>query len=378
MTRTFRRTLLLFLLIVGVSAAVGAAHYALRGGSVLRGGTVAGLQGSGGALVEAARQRLAEVIPPNPFGRKTGGIRVYFAPSDGAGSDRIDAAFLDFLRSARRSIHGAFYDLQWAEAARVLAEKRGEGVDVALVCDSDYKDREAVKICLRAGIKIVFDGRSALMHDKFCVIDGERVWTGSTNCTENGMFRNNNNSLIVVSDKLAADYAAEFQEMFGQGKFGKSSPRATPYPQLTVEGVDVECYFAPEDDVYQEIEAEIEAARASIDFMAFSFTLRDLAKAMVRRQDDGVRVRGIFDTQQAASRYSQDEYLAEKGATIYLDRNPHVMHHKVIVVDGQTVVTGSYNFSKSAEEKNDENVIIIHSADIAKEYVREFEKLALN
>ena len=63
MTRTFSRTLLLFLLIVGVSAAVGAAHYALRGGSVLRGGTVAGLSGS--ALVEAAQERLAEIIPPS-------------------------------------------------------------------------------------------------------------------------------------------------------------------------------------------------------------------------------------------------------------------------------------------------------------------------
>lgn len=372
MTKPFFRTLLLFLLIVGVSAAVGAAHYALRGG------TVAGLSGSGGALVEAARQQLAEVIPPNPLGRNTGGIRLYFAPCDGTGSDRIDAAFLDFLRSARRSIYGAFYDFQWSEAARVLVEKRAEGVDVGLVCDSDYKDREAVKACLQAGIKVVFDDRNALMHDKFCVVDGERVWTGSTNCTENCMFRNNNNSLMILSDKLAANYAAEFKEMFTQGKFGKKSPRATPYPQLTVEGVDVECYFAPEDDVYKELEAEIDGARASIDFMAFSFTSRDLAEAMAKRGRDGVRVRGIFDTQQAASRYSQDEYLAEKGATVYLDRNPHVMHHKVIVVDGQTVVTGSYNFSKSAEEKNDENVLIIHSADIAKEYLREFEKLALN
>jgi phosphatidylserine/phosphatidylglycerophosphate/cardiolipin synthase-like enzyme len=166
--------------------------------------------------------------------------------------------------------------------------------------------------------------------------------------------------------------------MFTQGKFGKKSPRATPYPQLTVGDVGVECYFAPEDDVYKEIEAEIGNARASIDFMAFSFTSRNLAEAMVKRRRDGVRVRGIFDTQQAASRYSQDEYLAGKGATIYLDGNPRAMHHKAIVVDGQTVVTGSYNFSKSAEEKNDENVLIIHSAEIAKEYAGEFERLTMN
>lgn len=376
MTKRFFRTLFLFLLIVAVSAAVAAAHH------VLRGGTVAGLSGSGSVLVEAAQQRLAEIIPPSPFGTRSFGgndsIRIYFAPSGEPGAERIDEAFLDFLRSAKKSIYGAFYDFEWTEAARVLAEKKSEGVDVALVCDSDYGSREAIKACAQAGIKVVFDERNGLMHDKFCVVDGERVWTGSTNCTENCLFRNNNNSLAILSEKLAANYAAEFDEMFTQGRFGKKSPRATPYPQLAVGDVNIECYFAPEDDVSREVEAEIEAAKTSIDFLAFSFTSRDLAEAMARRQRAGVRVRGVFDTQQAGSKYSQDEYLAQKGAAVYMDSAPHAMHHKVIVVDGQTVVTGSYNFSKSAEEKNDENVVIIHSAEIAKEYEREFEKLSVN
>ncbi len=370
MTKRFFRTLLLLLLIVCISAAVAAAHY------LLRGGTIAGLSGSGGALVDAAQEQLAKVIPPNPLTRSPAGIQVYFAPSDGAGTETIDQAFLDFLRSARRSIYGAFYDFQWAEAARVLAEKRAEGVDVALVCDSDYKNREAVNACLQAGIKVVFDDREGLMHDKFCIVDADRVWTGSTNCTENCMFRNNNNSLEILSDKLAADYAAEFQEMFTQGKFGKKSPRATPYAQLTVEGTQIECYFAPEDDVYREIASEIDAARATIDFMAFSFTSRDLAEAMANRQRDGVRVRGLFDEQQAATQYSQDEYLAKNGASVYLDKNPHVMHNKVIVVDGQTVVTGSYNFSKAAEEKNAENLLIIRDKALAERYAANWKEHA--
>lgn len=375
MKRSLARTLLLFLLIATVSAAVGAAHYALRGGTLAR------AREGGSAFVATAQSRLGTLLPrrQKPAGiGQTGGILVYFAPAANGAPDRIDAAFLDFLRSARSSIYGAFYDFQWMDAARVLIEKRGEGVEVGLVCDSDYKEREAIQACIQSGIKVVFDGRSALMHNKFCIVDGQRVWTGSTNCTENCMYRNDNNSLAVSSEGLSANYTAEFREMFAQRKFGKGSPRSTPYPRLTVNDTAMACYFSPEDNVYKKIEAEIKTATTSIDFMAFSFTSRDLAEAMARRQRDGVKVRGLFDAQQAASRYSQDEYLAERGACVWLDRNPHTMHHKVIVVDAKTVLTGSYNFSKSAEEKNDENLLVIHSPTVARNYLLELERLTAN
>jgi hypothetical protein len=155
MTKTFFRTLLLFLLIVLISAGIGAAHYFLRGG------TIAGLGGSGAAVVQAAQRRLAEVTwsrgsatppqaapqdPPQdapqapqqagpqiPQRQNDNAIRLYFTLSDGADGEKIDEAFLEFLRSAKKSIYGAFYDFQWMDAARVLVEKRGEGVDVALV-----------------------------------------------------------------------------------------------------------------------------------------------------------------------------------------------------------------------------------------------------
>ena len=190
--------------------------------------------------------------------------------------------------------------------------------------------------------------------------------------TSNGVFRNNN-AVEIESEKLSENYAAEFEEMFSKKKFGGSSPKNTKHPALTIDGTSVENYFAPEDKVQREIISEIKNAQQSIEFMAFSFTSTDITEAMANRIGEGVRIRGLFEKRNAGSTYSRDEFLADAGAKIYYDKNPNTMHHKVIVIDDETVITGSYNFSKNAETKNDENVLILHNREIAKKYVKEFE-----
>ena len=304
-------------------------------------------------------------------------IEVYFGPASAANPRGISGAFLEFLASAEETIHGAFYDFSLMEAADVLIEKHRAGIEVALVSDSRYDDRDAIAACMAAGVPVVFDERSSYMHNKFCIVDGARVWTGSTNVTRNGMQRNDNNALIVVSAKLARNYLNEFQEMFETHRFG-GGPRNTEFPEIAAGGVTIECYFAPEDRVKREIVSEIAAAVVSIDFMAFSYTSAEIAEAMADKARGGVRVRGLFERNMAGSKYSKDEYLAERGAEIHMDRNKYAMHHKVIVIDARTVIVGSYNFSKSAETRNDENVLIIHSPGIAEKYRKEFESLMPN
>ncbi len=305
-------------------------------------------------------------------------IEIFFAPCDRAERHGIDEAFLGFLQSAKTAIYGAFYDLQLQDVADVLVAKRKEGVDVRIVSDSDYAKREAIQACVQAGIKVVFDDRGAFMHNKFCVVDHERVWTGSTNITENCMFKNNNNAVMVNCKPLASDFEVEFGEMHSLHRFGKGSKYATPCPTVTVGETRIECYFAPDDQVAQEIIQEIECAGQSIDVMAFSFTSRDIAQAIGTRARQGVAVRALFEKQQAGSQYSQDEFLSGQGARVYLDNNDNNMHNKIVVVDEATVITGSYNFSNNAEKNNDENVLIIHSPEIAQKYTAEFERLILD
>lgn len=379
----------LLTIILAISVGVGVAHYVYRTGDTegVRQAidTTRSLADSaaGTALETIAKvpdelsrpgEPLLERLPDLPA-LGGGDIRVYFAPCVQASPVGIDDTFLGFLESAKTSIHGAFFELSLPEAARVLVAKKQAGVDVRLVTDSQYEHEEALRVCLAAGIPVTFESGSAFMHNKFCIVDGERIWTGSTNITENGMYRNNNNALLVNSRDLAANYLAEFSEMFEQRRFGRGSPRNTPFPEVTVEETRIECYFAPEDRVEDEIVAEVRDAGTTIDVMAFSFTSEPIAKAMAARLDKGVRVRALFETRQAGSQYAQDDFLAGKGAEVYMDANEHNMHHKVIVIDRGVVITGSYNFSKSANTENDENVLILHSPVIAERYVQEFESL---
>ncbi len=302
-------------------------------------------------------------------------VAVYFTPASHVDTDGVDDQLLAFLQGADKSILCAFYKLEWMDAAQVLIEQHRAGIAVKIVCDSDYADRDALRACIAAGIPAVLDERSALMHNKFCIVDGDRVWTGSMNVTENGLFRNDNNVIVVISPQLAANYTAEFGEMFVEREFGPRSPPGTAYPVVMVDDISFECYFAPEDDVRRQILQEIDGAGVSIDFMAFSFTSDAIAEAMAKRLAQGVAVRGVFESRNARSRHSDDEFLARQGAQTRLDKNPYTMHNKVIIIDGVTVVTGSYNFSNNAENDNDENVLIIHSPAVAERYERTFEKL---
>jgi phosphatidylserine/phosphatidylglycerophosphate/cardiolipin synthase-like enzyme len=397
----FTKSLVVLTVIVAVSVGVGVAYYVVRGGDLSHLQRESKALADPNALLETGQdlrekaaalgsdvttffsRKTAETGTPVGLGneresvgsRSEGGIQVYFAPCAPADPFGIDDAFLGFLNSATRSIHGAFFEFELPAAAEVCIEKHKQGVDVRIVSDSNYKGRSAIQSCVAAGIPVVFDNRDAFMHDKFCVVDERLVWTGSTNVTENCMYRNDNNSLVLDSPKLAEDFSAEFDEMFDLHAFGKKSPRNTPYPQVEVGDARVECYFAPEDHVQEAIMGEIGTAQSEIDVMAFSFTSGEIAKAMAARIEKGVKVRAVFDQRQAGTERSQDDYLAKRGASVRLDDNPYAMHNKVIIIDAKAVVTGSYNFTKSADTQNDENVLIIHSPNVAEIYVREFESL---
>ena len=398
--RRVLRTLGALILITLISVGVGVAHYLYRGGNLseLAGKTTRFISTYTGTLhgktilqegreavqtvTEQVRNATQEVLPPtapplqNPSSAPSPqGIQVYFAPCEPGKADSLDAAFENLLRNAKQSIVGAFFEIQLQKAADILIQKHQDGLDVRLVSDSDYRDREAVQACMRAGIPVIFDDRSAFMHNKFCVVDGTRVWTGSTNLTENCFYRNNNNALLLESPQLAADYTTEFEEMFQQHLFGKKSPQKTPYPEVVINDTRIECYFAPEDQVQTHIVDTIRKAQISIDFLAFAFTAKPVATAMADRMKTGVTIRGVFETRNANADPAQDDYLAQAGAQVRLDTNPATMHDKVIIIDETIVITGSYNFTKAADTSNDENCLIVYSADIARQYTGDFERI---
>jgi phosphatidylserine/phosphatidylglycerophosphate/cardiolipin synthase-like enzyme len=283
---------------------------------------------------------------------------------------------------SKKSFHGAFYEVSDPRIVRALVAARTRGVTVSLVTESDRarKKRSVDERLSAAGVGIVIDNRRGLMHNKFAVIDGEYVWTGSYNPTFNGAEKNNNNAILVRSRLLAEIYQRKFTAMFGEHMFG-GRRKAGPFAELTnryyvrIEGTDVNAYFSPEDNVERIILKRLSKAKNSIHFMAYSFTSDRIGEMMIAMFRRGVQVYGIFERRGSGDAHSEYHKMKLEGLHIKLDRNRGLMHHKVIVIDGRRVITGSYNFSRNARVSNDENVLIVDNKEIAAAYLAEFNRL---
>jgi phosphatidylserine/phosphatidylglycerophosphate/cardiolipin synthase-like enzyme len=270
----------------------------------------------------------------------------------------------------------AAYDFNLWSLRDALVAAHKNGVTVRVVVESDNLDELEIQDLIEEGIEVLGDRREGLMHNKFVIIDRLEVWTGSMNFTTNGAYLNDNNLLRIRSSRLAEDYTVEFEEMFVEDLFGPDDRSATPYPRLTIEGTQVEVYFSPDDGTLARLLELVGAAQESIYFLAYSFTSDELAAAMLARADDKVIVAGVFEESQYESNIGTEfDNFRLAGVSVYLDGNPRNMHHKVIIIDEQIVVTGSYNFSANAEDRNDENTLIIHGVEIAARFMQEFQRV---
>jgi len=317
---------------------------------------------------------------PTPTVLNSSWYTVYFTDPGGPTADTYrggpDEALAAAIDAARLSVDMAIYDLNLWSVRGALIDAHQRGVDVRFVTESDNMDELEVQELKEAGIEVLGDRREGLMHDKFAVIDRLEVWTGSMNFTTGGSYRDNNNLIRIQSSKLAEDYTVEFEQMFKDDHFGAEKTSGTPNPSMTINGSRVEVYFSPEDGTLAHILAAIDEAKESIYFLAYSFTSDELAQALLERSQAGVTVEGVFDEDQYHSNEGTEfDRLKNAGLDVRLDGNPRLMHHKVIIIDGQVLITGSYNFSNNAEHNNDENTLIIHNHDIAAKYLAEFQQI---
>lgn len=290
-------------------------------------------------------------------------------------SNGPDSALAAAIDQARLSVDVAIYDFNLWSLRQALLAAHQRGVAVRLVVESDNLDRDEVQELIQAGIPVLGDRRQALMHNKFVIIDRYEVWTGSMNFTLNGAYNNDNHLVRIRATQLAEDYLAEFEEMFIADQFGPTSPANTPNPSFSIEGALIEVYFSPEDDTLDRLVELVDGAQTSVYFLAYSFTSDPLADALIAAAARGVDVAGVFETAQASGQGGEFFRLADLGLDVELDGNPRNMHHKVLIVDFETVVLGSYNFSASAEERNDENTLIIHHQDLAAQFLDEFNRI---
>ena len=319
---------------------------------------------------------------PSPKANPVSGnpLQVYFmqAPGQGCvpGEQPVIEAVLRDLTAAQSQVHLAMYSFTINEISEALAQAKERGVRVELVMESDNMDSSAVKQMTKDGIPIHGDKVDSLMHDKFLVIDEHIVWTGSMNMTYTSLCEDLNNAVRIEDPSLATKYEEEFDEMFIQGLFSRQSLEDPGVMPAVIDSRSLGVYFSPEDHVQQQILDMIGIAQSSIEFLGYSFTADPLAEALIEKSQQGVEVRGVMDAVSAASNIGTEyDRFRQAGLDVHLASTVGAMHHKVIIIDGQMVMLGSYNFTRSAEENNDENFLIIHDPDMAIAFQAEFERI---
>jgi phosphatidylserine/phosphatidylglycerophosphate/cardiolipin synthase-like enzyme len=329
--------------------------------------------------------------PASPQAPTTGTdwLKIYFTnpnPPDEVGQG-IDNYVVPEVSNAQRTIDVTSFDLNLPSFVNALIAAQQRGVQVRVVYDGKNgnqkldaaqsptgQDFDAVQAMKDAGIQLVDGGRSnGLMHDKIILIDDKILFMGSWNMSYNDTFRNNNNLLEITDPTLVANYQAKFNELFVNKQFGTHATVGAQTPQMTIEGDQVLNYFSPVDDVMNKLVGLVNNAQSSIRFMAFTYTDKDLSSAMISRFQNGVDVEGVIENRGASQGALVP--LACAKVPVKVDGNKYTMHHKVIIIDNSIVITGSFNFTKTADTANDDNVIVFHDPAVAQQYLDEFNRV---
>ncbi|MFZ5819137.1 MAG: phospholipase D-like domain-containing protein [Chloroflexota bacterium] len=323
---------------------------------------------------------LVPANPPAAYGARGSWIEVYFTdpqnPLSAQETGGVDSVLVAAIDAARLSVDVAIYNLTINSLRDALIRAYQRGVQVRVVMESDNRDKDDPEMLMEAGITVLGDRREGLMHNKFVVIDRSEVWLGSMNFTNTGVYSDNNNWLLIRSVKMAENYTKEFDEMFVDDKFGSDALPATPNPVLTIDGTVVETYFSPDDSVALSLLPLLENAQQSIYFMAYSFTSDPLGEMIRARAAAGVTVAGVMDAEQIKSNIGTEyDPFQQAGLDVRSDGNARLMHHKVMIIDEEIVITGSYNFTNSAETRNDENLVIIYNDQVAGFFLQEFQRV---
>ncbi len=314
------------------------------------------------------------------FGVRGSWFELYFtnpaSPLSPQGTGGLDGPLVEAIDAARLSIDVAAYSISLNSVRNALLRAHDRGVTVRMVMESGNMDRSDPQILIEAGVPIIGDNRNGLMHDKFIVLDRSEVWLGSMNFTDSGTYDDNNNLMRIQSSKMAENYTREFEEMFLDDYFGEDTVPETPHPTLTIDETRVDTFFSPDDGVLNALATLLTGAEESIYFLAFSFTSNDLGEIVRQKAEAGLTISGVMDDEQIRSNQGTEfDPFRQAGLDVLIDGIDGQMHHKVFVVDEKIVVLGSYNFSQAAEERNDENLLIVYNEKIAEQFVQEFQRV---
>lgn len=280
------------------------------------------------------------------------------------------SSLIEAIDDVQSSLEVAVYHLRSGAAIDALERACGRGVQVRLIVEDDESRPTTLPDC----VQLTLDRNERLMHHKFAVLDDARVWVGSANWTSTGFYDDANNAVVIEHGPIVEAFEAEFGQMVGAGNYGPDKRDVHP-EMFTVDDQSVEIYFGPADKPRDRLVDLIDDAEASLRIAMNILTDDPLSDAIRRAHERGVDVDALWDFQGwDMCQFSEAEEFVADGLGTW-DALPGLLHHKFAVIDSETVVTGSANWSASGMTRNDETVLIIHSESIAAQYTSEFGTL---
>jgi|GEM_PF-869759 len=331
-------------------------------------------------------------------------IRVYFNKSvdtswkrfgiSAQGNIVVYRKLIERIHQATYSIDIAMYSMSIDSISYALISAKKRGVKVRFVYRNTNNGdiyQSSVAMLRDSGLHIIQRKQSSgIMHNKFFVFDARDslqqnpgVFTGSLNFTFTGQNDDWNNAIDITNRPLALTYTKEFEEMWGtagdigdtaNAKFGSFKSDNTQHTFI-VGGKTVECYFSPSDGTNAKIANALSTATSNISFALLSFTRQEIVDSMKKRNKNfNATVRGIMEQADVPAVFDSLVTFAQ----MYKHTSTGLFHHKYAIIDeGKTtakLITGSHNWSLSANTTNDENTLIIHNDTIVNLYLQEFEK----
>jgi len=326
----------------------------------------------------------------------SGEMKVYFNYSvnssfsngsipEATSSTDLETNIVNQILAATSTIDICMYNVNRNTYIYALKQVASQGVTVRYIAESDRTNYSLHNNTLN--FPVLYADASGIMHDKFLIIDRDlpekaTVVMGSYNFTNSNLYQGYNNMISIQDQSLAEIYTLEFEEMWGSSedqpslstsRIGNAKTDNTPHT-VFINGTKVESYFSPSDHTTSHIIDAIQTADTDLRFGLLAFTNNDLENAIF---DLSIPVKGLIEEQYNGTETAQ---FQAKGFSIYdFEESGHFLHHKYGIVDAQSpdsdpiLITGSHNWTYSAEKYNDENTLIIHDADIANIFLQEFE-----
>ena len=286
---------------------------------------------------------------------------------------------LQNIKDSKESIDFAIYGLdRQNEIFSALVDAKKRGVKIRGVVDSKadgtyvYADTKKLK----ENFNVISDMKNSNMHNKFFIFDNSRVFTGTMNITTTGSGGYNANTSVLINDiRVANVYGREFEQMYN-GKFqGLKQDFSVQNLQLNSNAV-LDIYFSPAGNpLNNAILPLIQRAKREIYVSIFYLTNKDIIEALIDAKRRGVDVRIIYDAVGANSMKEKVKYLRISKVPVKVENWGGKDHEKNMVIDGEYFITGSANFSNSGMKKNDENILVFRSPDIAGFYRKYFVNL---